>query len=187
MVRDTFRFQLWSWKRTKQLILRSVMKVVRPEDIYGHSTLPGLSPWESIEIWAWSSQRWNYCGGAGSRLLRDSTVLHEQAFYILCENLRCFRASHWSLLEFYKVYLFGFNALIKIRSAVCCLEINKFQGIFPNQVTFSEGNESNLDLTGITQLRGPRCIQGCHGTGKTGNLKVHFSRQGKHREFAKKY
>ena len=27
--------------------------------------------------------------------------------------------------------------------------------------------------------------QGCHGTGKTGNLKVHFSRQGKHREFAK--
>ena len=28
--------------------------------------------------------------------------------------------------------------------------------------------------------------QGCHGTGKTGNLKVHFSRQGKHREFAKK-
>ena len=30
-------------------------------------------------------------------------------------------------------------------------------------------------------------IQGCHGTGKTGNLKVHFSRQGKHREFVKKY
>ena len=30
-------------------------------------------------------------------------------------------------------------------------------------------------------------LQGCHGTGKTGNLKVHFSRQGKHREFAKKY
>ena len=30
-------------------------------------------------------------------------------------------------------------------------------------------------------------IQGCHGTGKTGNLKVNFSRQGKHREFAKKY
>ena len=29
--------------------------------------------------------------------------------------------------------------------------------------------------------------QGCHGTGKTGNLKVHFSRQGKHRKFAKKY
>ena len=29
--------------------------------------------------------------------------------------------------------------------------------------------------------------QGCHGTGKTGNLKVNFSRQGKHREFAKKY
>ena len=32
--------------------------------------------------------------------------------------------------------------------------------------------------------------QGCHGTGKTGktlNLKVHFSRQGKHREFAEKY
>ena len=30
------------------------------------------------------------------------------------------------------------------------------------------------------------CIrQGCHGTGKTGNLEVHFSRQGKHREFAK--
>ena len=32
-----------------------------------------------------------------------------------------------------------------------------------------------------------RFIQGCHGTGKTGNLKVHFSRQGKHWEFAKKY
>ena len=29
--------------------------------------------------------------------------------------------------------------------------------------------------------------QGGHGTGKTGNLDVHFSRQGKHREFAKKY
>ena len=29
--------------------------------------------------------------------------------------------------------------------------------------------------------------QGCHGTGKTGNLEVHFSRQGKHRDFAKKY
>ena len=28
-------------------------------------------------------------------------------------------------------------------------------------------------------------LQGCHGTGKTGNLEVHFSRQGKHREFAK--
>ena len=27
--------------------------------------------------------------------------------------------------------------------------------------------------------------QGGHGTGKTGNLEVHFSRQGKHREFAK--
>ena len=32
-----------------------------------------------------------------------------------------------------------------------------------------------------------KATQGCHGTGKTGNLKVHFSRQGKHREFAKKY
>ena len=30
-------------------------------------------------------------------------------------------------------------------------------------------------------------VQGCHGTGKTGNLKGHFSRQGKHREIAKKY
>ena len=29
--------------------------------------------------------------------------------------------------------------------------------------------------------------QGCHCTGKTGNLKVHFSREGKHREFAEKY
>ena len=27
--------------------------------------------------------------------------------------------------------------------------------------------------------------QGCHSTGKTGNLEVHFSRQEKHREFAK--
>ena len=28
------------------------------------------------------------------------------------------------------------------------------------------------------------CIeQGCHGTGETGNLEVHFSRQGKRREF----
>ena len=32
-----------------------------------------------------------------------------------------------------------------------------------------------------------KLLQGCHGTGKTGNLKVHFSRQGKHREFANKY
>ena len=30
-------------------------------------------------------------------------------------------------------------------------------------------------------------IQGGQGTGKTGNWDVHFSRQGKHREFAKKY
>ena len=30
-----------------------------------------------------------------------------------------------------------------------------------------------------------RSDQGCHGTGKTGNLEVPFSRQGKHREFAK--
>ena len=29
------------------------------------------------------------------------------------------------------------------------------------------------------------CIQGGHGTGKTGNLAVNFSRQGKHREFSK--
>ena len=28
-------------------------------------------------------------------------------------------------------------------------------------------------------------IQGGHGTGKTGNLDVNFSRQGKHREFDK--
>ena len=30
-----------------------------------------------------------------------------------------------------------------------------------------------------------RAIQGGHGTGKTGNLAVNFSRQGKHREFSK--
>ena len=28
-------------------------------------------------------------------------------------------------------------------------------------------------------------MQGGHGTGKTGNLAVNFSRQGKHREFSK--
>ena len=28
-------------------------------------------------------------------------------------------------------------------------------------------------------------IQGCHSTGKTANLKVHFSREGKHRESGK--
>ena len=28
-------------------------------------------------------------------------------------------------------------------------------------------------------------VQGGHGTGKTGNLAVNFSRQGKHREFSK--
>ena len=28
-------------------------------------------------------------------------------------------------------------------------------------------------------------FQGGHGTGKTGNLAVNFSRQGKHREFSK--
>ena len=36
---------------------------------------------------------------------------------------------------------------------------------------------------GVGQLQ----VLGCHGTGKTGNLKVHFSRQEKHKEFAKKY
>ena len=30
-----------------------------------------------------------------------------------------------------------------------------------------------------------RSSQGGHGTGKTGNLAVNFSRQGKHREFSK--
>ena len=30
-----------------------------------------------------------------------------------------------------------------------------------------------------------KLIQGGHGTGKTGNLAVNFSRQGKHREFSK--
>ena len=30
-----------------------------------------------------------------------------------------------------------------------------------------------------------RSVQGGHGTGKTGNLAVNFSRQGKHREFSK--
>ena len=30
-----------------------------------------------------------------------------------------------------------------------------------------------------------RILQGGHGTGKTGNLAVNFSRQGKHREFSK--
>ena len=40
---------------------------------------------------------------------------------------------------------------------------------------------------GLLIAAGTDIFQGCHGTGKTGNLKVHFSRQGKHREFAKKY
>ena len=31
----------------------------------------------------------------------------------------------------------------------------------------------------------PNIDQGGHGTGKTGNLAVNFSRQGKHREFSK--
>ena len=31
----------------------------------------------------------------------------------------------------------------------------------------------------------PKVQQGDHGTGKTGNLAVNFSRQGKHREFSK--
>ena len=30
-----------------------------------------------------------------------------------------------------------------------------------------------------------KTLQGGHGTGKTGNLAVNFSRQGKHREFSK--
>ena len=37
----------------------------------------------------------------------------------------------------------------------------------------------------ILQRACNRQNQGCDATGKTGNLKVHFSRQGKHREFAK--
>ena len=34
-------------------------------------------------------------------------------------------------------------------------------------------------------LFGPKLIQGGHGTGKTGNLAVNFSRQEEHREFSK--
>ena len=34
-------------------------------------------------------------------------------------------------------------------------------------------------------LMAVKFIQGGHGTGKTGNLAVNFSRQGKHREFSK--
>ena len=41
---------------------------------------------------------------------------------------------------------------------------------------------SSMNMT----LNSGSVVQGCHGTGKTGNLKVHFSRHGKHREFAKK-
>ena len=45
----------------------------------------------------------------------------------------------------------------------------------------------NLRLSWLNPILIMPQKQGCHGTGKTGNLKVHFSRQGKHREFAKKY
>ena len=38
-----------------------------------------------------------------------------------------------------------------------------------------------------TYCKTEKVNQGGHGTGKTGNLDVHFSRQGKHREFAQKY
>ena len=47
-----------------------------------------------------------------------------------------------------------------------------------------------LHRHGIIYRYSNTCVkgdQGGHGTGKTGNLDVHFSRQGKHREFAKKY
>ena len=37
----------------------------------------------------------------------------------------------------------------------------------------------------ITKICKILLIQGGHGTGKTGNLAVNFSRQGKHREFSK--
>ena len=44
-----------------------------------------------------------------------------------------------------------------------------------------------FEITCNMSFDGTLVRQGCHGTGKTGNLKVHSSRQGKHREFAKKY
>ena len=50
---------------------------------------------------------------------------------------------------------------------------------YSQEITGSDGEVHQLDRN--------ICGQGCHGTGKTGNLKVHLSRQGKHREFAKKY
>ena len=43
----------------------------------------------------------------------------------------------------------------------------------------------DLVLVKANTFQGKRKImQGGHGTGKTGNLDVHFSRQGKHREFS---
>ena len=50
-------------------------------------------------------------------------------------------------------------------------------------VTFSLGIDKNF-----SQQEFPRheiVLQGCHGTGKKGNLKVHFSRQEKHRKCTK--
>ena len=52
---------------------------------------------------------------------------------------------------------------IQIGSVICCVWMNKFWGKFPNQVTFSEGNKWDLDLTGITQLRCPRYITSLSG------------------------
>ena len=45
----------------------------------------------------------------------------------------------------------------------------------------SKGMCQNPDVASLTV----KYLQGGHGTGKTGNLAVNFSRQGKHREFSK--
>ena len=44
-----------------------------------------------------------------------------------------------------------------------------------------------LNFKKVTPKLTGKQMQGGHGTGKTGNLVLTFSRRGKHREFAKKY
>ena len=71
----------------------------------------------------------------------------------------------------------GYSSLPPVCHTAKSLDLNPIfteQNVFPNRSWEIECEKG----------------QGCHATGKrgkTGNLEVHFSRQGKHREFAKKY
>ena len=50
-------------------------------------------------------------------------------------------------------------------------------------ISHSTGNSRSRSGNSVVSIVHPILVQGGHGKGKTGNLVLTFSRQGKHREF----